>query len=74
MTGFARSPALRPFGGDKDAEAVLERLDRLTQHEARLTTAEILKAVYGLVQGMSKQTHFNRLLLGVVVPLRPQGN
>jgi hypothetical protein len=43
--------------GEKDVEAVLQRLDRLTQDEARTTAAEILKVVYGLVQDMSKQTH-----------------
>ena len=40
-----------------DVEAVLQRLDRLTQDEARTTAAEILRVVYGLVQDMSKQTH-----------------
>jgi hypothetical protein len=45
------------FGGDKDAEAVLQRLDRLTLEQARTTAAEILKVVYGLVQDMSKQTY-----------------
>ena len=45
------------FGGNKDAEAVLQRLDRLTQDEARTTAAEILKIVHGLVQDMSEQTH-----------------
>jgi hypothetical protein len=37
-------------------EAVLERLDRLTQEEARTTAAETLKVIYGLVQEMSEQT------------------
>jgi hypothetical protein len=41
------------FGGEMDAEAVLQRLDRLTQDEARTTAAEILRVVYGLVQDMS---------------------
>ena len=45
------------FGGDKDTEAVLQRLDRLTLDQARTTAAEILKVVYGLVQDMSKQTY-----------------
>ena len=43
------------FGGAKDAEAVLQRLDRLTQEEARTTAAEILNIVHGLVQDMSEQ-------------------
>jgi hypothetical protein len=42
--------------GEKDIEAVLQRLDRLTQDEARTTAAETLKIIYGLVQEMSKQT------------------
>jgi hypothetical protein len=31
---------------------VLERLDRLTPDEARMTAAQILEVVYGLVQNM----------------------
>ena len=42
------------FGGGKGAEAVLQRIDRLTQDEARTTAAETLKVVYGLVQDMSE--------------------
>jgi len=42
------------FGEEKDAEVVLQRLDRLTLDEARTTGAEILKVVYGLVQDLSK--------------------
>ena len=38
--------------GEKDVKAVLHRLDRLTQDEARTTEAEILKVIYGLVQNM----------------------
>jgi hypothetical protein len=40
--------------GEKDIEAVLQRLDRLTQDEARTAAAETLKVVYGLVQEMSE--------------------
>ena len=36
--------------------AVLERLDRLTQDEARTTVAELLNIVHGLVQDMSEQS------------------
>jgi len=42
--------------GENDAEAVLRRLDRLSNDEARTTAGEILKVVYGLVQDMSKLT------------------
>ena len=38
--------------GDNDIEAVLQRLDRLTQDEARTTAAQTLDVVYGLVQNM----------------------
>jgi uncharacterized protein YpuA (DUF1002 family) len=33
-------------------EAMVQRLDRLTQDEARQTVAEILKVVHGLVENM----------------------
>jgi uncharacterized membrane protein len=39
--------------GEKEVEAILQRLDRLTQDEARATAAETLKVVYRLVQNMT---------------------
>ena len=39
--------------GEKEVEAVLQRLDRLTEDEARTTAAEILRVVHGLVQNMN---------------------
>jgi hypothetical protein len=39
---------------EKDVEAILQRLDRLTQDEARTTAAETLKVVYSLVQNMTE--------------------
>lgn len=38
--------------GEKEIEATLQRIDRLTQDEARTTAAETLKVVHSLVQGM----------------------
>jgi hypothetical protein len=38
--------------GEHDVEAVLQRLDRLTQDEARTTAAQTLEVVYGLVQNI----------------------
>ena len=38
--------------GEKKMEAMVQRLDRLTQDEARQTVAQILKVVYGLVENM----------------------
>jgi hypothetical protein len=35
--------------GESDVEAVLTRLDRLTQEEARMTAAQTLGVVHGLV-------------------------
>ena len=38
---------------EKKMEAMVQRLDRLTQDEARQTVAEILKVVHGLVENMN---------------------
>jgi hypothetical protein len=38
--------------GENDVEAVLQRLDRLTQDEARTTAAQTLEVVYALFQNM----------------------
>jgi hypothetical protein len=35
--------------GESDVETVLQRLDRLTQEEARVTVAQTLGVVHGLV-------------------------
>jgi hypothetical protein len=48
--------------GEKDVEAILQRLDRLTLDEARITAAQTLEVVYGLIQNMrvvmdSEQIH-----------------
>ena len=46
-------------------EAMVQRLDRLTQDEARQTVAQILKVVHGLVENMKvvmggEQFHHDR--------------
>ena len=43
---------VRKLVGEKKMEAVVQRLDRLTQDEARQTAAQILKVVHGLVENM----------------------
>ena len=43
---------LKKLLGENEVEAVLQRLDRLTQDEARTTAAQTLEVVYGLVQNM----------------------
>jgi len=39
--------------GEKHVEAALQRLDRLTQDEARTAAAQTLEVVHGLVQNMT---------------------
>ena len=38
--------------GEKETESVLQRLDRLNHEEARMTAAQTLEIVYGLVKNM----------------------
>jgi hypothetical protein len=38
--------------GESEIEAVLQRLDRLTQEEARMTGAQTLEVVYRLVNNV----------------------
>ena len=38
--------------GDSEVEAVLQRLNRLTQDEAKMTVAQTLSVVHGLVGNM----------------------
>jgi hypothetical protein len=38
--------------GENETEAVLQRLDRLNNEEARTTAAQTLEVVYGLVKRM----------------------
>jgi hypothetical protein len=43
---------VRKLIGEKKMEAMVQRLDRLTQNEARQTVAQILKVVHGLVENV----------------------
>jgi uncharacterized protein YpuA (DUF1002 family) len=43
---------VRNLVGKKKIEVMVQRLDRLTQDEARQTVAQILKVVHGLVENM----------------------
>jgi hypothetical protein len=43
---------VRKLVGEKRMEAMVQRLDRLTQDEARQTAAQILKVVHALVVNM----------------------
>jgi hypothetical protein len=40
------------LGGESEVEDVLQRLDRLTQDEARMTVAQTFGVVHGLVNNM----------------------
>ena len=39
--------------GESETEAILQRLDRLTQEEARMTAAQTLEVVYGLFDNLN---------------------
>ena len=40
--------------GDSEIESILQRLDRLTQDEARMTVTQTLGVVHGLVGNMKE--------------------
>ena len=49
VTQFSIEKFAKKLFGESDVEAVLQRLDRLTQEEARITVSETLSIVHGLV-------------------------
>lgn len=64
--------------GEKEVEAVLQRLDRLTQDEARITAAQTREVIYGLVQNMrvvvdGEQVHWAYDPVLSILPIRWQG-
>ena len=42
---------MKPFGGNY-YQMVLQRLDRLTPEEGRITASQVLEVVYGLIHNM----------------------
>ena len=54
---------MKKLFGENDVEVVLQRLDRLTQDEARTTAAQTLEVVYGLVQNMTVVLDGERIYL-----------
>jgi hypothetical protein len=46
---FAAEKFAKKMLGDSEIEATVQRLDRLTQDEARMTVAQTLSVVHGLV-------------------------
>ena len=63
--------------GEHEIEAVLHRLDRLTQDEVRMTLTQTLEVVHGLVHNMRGVMDGARPLIGVAIKLlisvRPDG-
>ena len=49
---FATEKFAKKLLGERDIEAVLERLDRLTMEESRTTAAQTLNVVHSLVNNM----------------------
>ena len=52
LTQYVAVKVFKKLLGDKDVEAVVQRLDRLTLDEARITAAQTLEVVYSLIQNM----------------------
>jgi hypothetical protein len=51
--------------GEREIEAVLQRLDRLTQEEGRMTVAQTLEVVHGLMNNVKIVMNGTRRLLGL---------
>jgi hypothetical protein len=51
--------------GESEIEAVLQRLDRLTQEEGRMTVAQTLEVVHGLVNNVKIVMNGTQRLLGL---------
>ena len=52
MGSLAAEKYARKVLGEKDIESILQRLDRLTLEESKMTVAQTLGVVYGLVNNM----------------------
>ena len=52
MTHRSAEKFAKKLLGDSEVEAVVQRLDRLTQEEARMATTQTLGVVHGLVDNM----------------------
>lgn len=53
LTQFIAVESIKNPLGEKEVDAVLNRLDRLTEEEARTTAAQVLEVVNGLVQDIT---------------------
>ena len=52
LAQFSTEKFTKKLLGENEMEAVLQRLDRLTEDEARITVAQTLGVVHGLVGNM----------------------
>jgi hypothetical protein len=50
LTHWSAEKFIKKIRGEKDIEAILQRLDRLTLDESRATATQTLEVVCGLVQ------------------------
>ncbi len=50
--------------GESEIEAVLQRLDRLTQEEGRMTVTQTLEVVHGLVNNVKVVMNGAQIVLG----------
>jgi hypothetical protein len=54
LTEHAAVKFVKKVFGEKDIEAIVQRLNRLTEDEARTIAAQTLEVVYSLVQNMTE--------------------
>ena len=52
---------------EREIEAVLQRLDRLTQDESRMTVAQTLEVVHGLMNNVKIVMNGTQRLLGLLL-------
>ncbi len=52
FTEYGTAKFAKKLMGDSEVEAILQRLDRLTHEEARVTVAHTLDVVHGLVNNL----------------------
>jgi hypothetical protein len=62
VTQCAAEKFTKKLLGESEIETVLERLDRLTQEEARMTVAQTLGVVHGLMGNMKVVMEGTQLL------------
>ena len=64
MTQCATEKFTKTLLGESEIETVLQRLDRLTEDEARMTVAQTLGVVHGLMGNMKVVMEGAQLLYG----------